>query len=423
MINPKFYLKDKKSNSPTLVYMMVSFNGNCLKLSTGIRVLSKQWSPQKQRIRIHGIQEDLSQLNKHLDLWDKKIKEAYEYFEASAKMPSKESLKSRFQELLIPKQSEESKESSGKIVYTFWEYYNIFIEDRIRSGVSKATIKDYDYTLKKFLMSFSKEYKLTFTLDSFKNNQKGIAQKFEYYLLNEVVTQKGVVGLAPNTTGKVIKNLKAFLNFCFDKGIIVPYSLKHIKTLTEQVDSVFLTVEEISSLCQLETEDDNLKAIRDMFVIGCDTGLRYSDYSRLTKEHIHNGKIRIQQKKTSDGVVIPISTRAKEILESYDFSIPSPKTITDFNKGLREVCQLAGLNQQCKVSSAKERYQEATHLPKWELVSSHTARRSFCTNLYLRGVRAELIMKISGHKTQKAFMRYLKLDNETAANELAEFID
>ena len=165
--------------------------------------------------------------------------------------------------------------------------------------------------------------------------------------------------------------------------------------------------------------------MRDLFIIGCLTGLRYSDYSTIKQEEITKGKdgryyIDKLTQKTGEAVKIPVEKMVKEIFEKYsnDDSTQLPRALTNqrFNLYIKEVCQLAGLTEKGRLVTHPE--QEL-----WECVSTHTARRSFATNLFLEGFPTYFIMKITGHRTERAFMGYIKVGRVEAAERLSEHFE
>jgi integrase len=85
---------------------------------------------------------------------------------------------------------------------------------------------------------------------------------------------------------------------------------------------------------------------------------------------------------------------------------------------LKELGKKAKFKQKIEVVRKKGNIRVKEVHEKWEMMSSHTCRRSFCTNMYLAGFPAEELMRISGHKSPAAFMRYIKVDNMQAANRL-----
>jgi integrase len=88
------------------------------------------------------------------------------------------------------------------------------------------------------------------------------------------------------------------------------------------------------------------------------------------------------------------------------------------NSYLKEIGQLAELNEGILITKVKGNEKIEKVYKKWELLSSHVARRSFSSNLFIQGFPPINIMKITGHKTEKAFMRYIRISQEESANTL-----
>jgi integrase len=153
--------------------------------------------------------------------------------------------------------------------------------------------------------------------------------------------------------------------------------------------------------------------------VGCYTGLRYSDLSTLSPEHIDhiNGNINLKQRKVHKAVVIPIIDYVPDILKKYNYNLPKISSYK-FNERFKELGKKAELNQKIEIVRKKGNTRVKEVRSKWEMMSSHTCRRSFCTNMYLSGFPAEELMRISGHKSPAAFMRYIKVNNMQAANRL-----
>ena len=207
-----------------------------------------------------------------------------------------------------------------------------------------------------------------------------------------------------------------------DKGVIPPIDLKHFKVVEEETDAIYLSEKELSTIHELDLSDDKqLEEIRDVFITGCFTGLRYSDLSTLSPEHIDldNEIINLKQRKVHKAVIIPMIDYVPEILKKYNYDLPKiPRYI--FNERVKELGRRAKLKQKIEVVRKKGKEREKRVYEKWEMISSHTCRRSFCTNMYLSGFPAGELMRISGHKSPSAFMRYIKVDNLQAAKRLKE---
>lgn len=156
--------------------------------------------------------------------------------------------------------------------------------------------------------------------------------------------------------------------------------------------------------------------IRDLFVVGCLTALRYSDYSALTKDNLQNGYIVKRTKKTNVDVKVPAHDYVKEIFAKYGGNIPSWLCIQYFNKYLKVIMKEIGLNDLITFSYTQGGKLKTVTREKWELISSHTARRSAATNMYLTGrMKTFEIMKLTGHRSEQNFFRYIRLTgNDTA---------
>jgi len=106
-----------------------------------------------------------------------------------------------------------------------------------------------------------------------------------------------------------------------------------------------------------------------------------------------------------------------DILKKYNYNLPKISSYK-FNERFKELGKKAELNQKIEIVRKKGNTRVKEVRSKWEMMSSHTCRRSFCTNMYLSGFPAEELMRISGHKSPAAFMRYIKVNNMQAANRL-----
>ncbi|MDY0281892.1 MAG: tyrosine-type recombinase/integrase [Salinivirgaceae bacterium] len=293
-----------------------------------------------------------------------------------------------------------------------------YIEDK-KTKVVGDVIKDYN-SLKKHLLGFREYSSQAIT---FQNINVVFYNEFLDYLSYTVIQKDGSIGLKNNTVGKQIKNLKAFVRDRISKNIIPPIDLKPFKTIIEEVDNIYLSEEELEEIYNLDLSGTKkLEEIRDLFIVGCYTGLRFSDLSRIDASHIdiHKGTITIKQKKVHRSVTVPIIEYTPAILKKHKNELPKMH-LNDFNREIKEICKQVGLTQDHNIVQKKGKNQITNTFKKYEIVSSHTCRRSFCTNMYLSGFPVEDIMKISGHKSIKAFLTYIKIDSLQAAQRLKIF--
>ncbi len=204
---------------------------------------------------------------------------------------------------------------------------------------------------------------------------------------------------------------------------IQDFKMKGFKVLKEDVDSIYLTQQEITALENISLPANSFtEKVRDLFVIGCHTGLRISDLKRLSKDHLKhtNGEryIEIEMQKTEKPVTIPFSEKLESLLLKYQ--TPSGSFFRGIydqrvNDAIKEVAAESEVFKKEVVINTSEKGLRVSKLvPKYQLITNHTARRSFATNKVLEGYPYSAIMLITGHKTEKAFLRYVKISGYDA---------
>lgn len=230
-----------------------------------------------------------------------------------------------------------------------------------------------------------------------------------------------ITGLKINTIGKTIKQLRIFIKDRVRRKIIAPIDLTDYKIPEEEIDAIYLTYEEIGKIYRANlTAFPHLAEYRNLFVLACLTGLRYSDFSILQPDDLRKDMLYKKQEKSDHWVVIPLRKEAKEIFtEQFKETIPK-LTNPEFNRHIKTIGKLAGLNQRIKFSYKRGNKTIEVSKPKYEWITSHTARRSFCTNEFLAAIPVKLIMKISGHKNEKDFYKYIRVTPEEAAQKIKE---
>lgn len=402
MPEAKFVLKEPKASEKTLVYLFFNFNNYRLKYSTGEKVHPKFWNKAKQRAKETIQFPEYPEFNTRLSNIEVAVKNSYRRLLNDGIIPTPESLKGELNKALgIVKRDQKQ---------SFFEFTNSFIVS-VSHLRAKNSLKIYHTTLN-HLKDFAKTkgYRIDFdTINlEFYNN-------FVEYLSKEK-------GLLTNSIGKYIKAIKAVLNEATERGVNsnIEFKSRKFKSLQEEIDHVYLTTEEIDALYKLSLDGKKyLERVRDLFVIGCHTGLRFSDFSHLTNENFIKDRgchfFQVRTHKTKEKVVVPIKPTVLEIWNKYDGQLPRAISNQKMNDYLKELGELAGLNKAVIIKKTSGNEVRQMKFKKHELISTHTARRSFATNAYREGVPSLSIMKITGHRTEKAFMRYIKISQEENA--------
>jgi len=290
------------------------------------------------------------------------------------------------------------------------------INTKTGKPISKLTIKNFNTTLMRLekFEQFKKHQYLLHEVDlTFHSNYKKFA------------TSK--LGLAINSIGKDLRQIKTVCLDARDRGYNIDRQLESRKFNAPSEPTLFVTLteSEIHTIKEHEFKQNYLSNARDWLIVGCWTGCRVSDLMELTNENImykNNGQkfIRYTQSKTGKQVDLPIHPQVNEVLERLG---GFPRAISDakFNVYIKEVCQKAGLTQLVKGTrqNPNTHKKETGIFEKWELIKSHTCRRSFATNHYSK-LSNKLIMKITGHATEKMLLQYI---GETENDHLDDFMN
>jgi integrase len=285
--------------------------------------------------------------------------------------------------------------------------------------VKKATLSVYGQMARHFeaFQTYRKE-KITFASFDYQFYEELIDfLTFEYVQFRK--KSPVILGLKRNSIGKTIKQFRIFIKDRVKRKIIPPIDLTDYKIPEEESDAIYLNHDEIGKIYNLDlSAKPELIPYRNLFVLGCLTGLRFSDYSALRPEDLQQDMLYKKQEKSVHWVVIPLRKEAKEIFtEQFKEQIPLLSNVT-FNEKIKILARMASINRSVKFSYKKGNKMIEAIKPKWAWITSHTARRSFCTNEFLRGTPVYLIMKISGHKREKDFYKYIRITPQEAADKI-----
>lgn len=214
-----------------------------------------------------------------------------------------------------------------------------------------------------------------------------------------------------NYQWKTVSQLKTVMNEGYKLKYHRNTEFQFFKTRREDPDTVYLTKEEVERLWEYKPKGELDRKARDLFLLGVYSCARFSDYSRLSLDMIHDGVIRFTQVKTSSSVMVPASPRLLSILERNGGAAPHIAQ-QHLNDWIKRVCKAVGINEKVEVTSSNGLRHKTEIKAKYELVSSHTARRTGITLLYMTGIPLQQVMLISGHKDQDSIRHYLRLTKE-----------
>lgn len=359
------------------------------------------------------------------NLWDKK-KNCFKKSNANT-----ESLNITLDELRVYVFKEYNKEYSQGIDFdTKWlkSKVNSFFNRKdsasplfVPYATSKIERKGANYiSFVELFKKFEKQEKKLFFINKVNNV---VIDNFANFLLEK--------GYSYSTRKRIIACFSFFLNKAKLDGFVVDdrYKLHNriIDVDKKQYKEPYLTEEEIDKVYQLKNLSEIEENCRDTFIIACWTGLRASDVTRLDISNINDkGHIEIVSKKTNVRTSIPLHPMVREIINKRNGKFPKSYSLPLLNKTLKDIMKKANFNQILEggiVSSDKGVVRKKYGMyEKWQLISSHTGRRSFATNLFNK-VPNSVIMAVGGWKTEVQMLDYIKLTNFEKSIELEKYFN
>ncbi|MFA8450779.1 MAG: tyrosine-type recombinase/integrase [Bacteroidales bacterium] len=412
MPKARFVLREPKAKKEQSIILIFRYKSQRFFKSLDISILPKHWSLKNQRVKNTNDVPNKDVINDYLNNLALNIERIYITLTAEGKHIDNKVLLDE-----LNKQFNLKKEDNN-----FWSTLDNFIKDskkrvnpKTHRPISESTINTYRETYK--------------VLQDFENNSSPIhfntiTLDF-YYNWIEYMHEKKSFSL--NYCGKHIKNLKTFLSDATEKGLNtnLAFQSKRFSVLKEDTDQIYLNDKELEKLFNFDFSfDPKLEVAVDLFLIGAYTGLRVSDFTQLNSEDIilrDTGKvIKVHTKKTDELVFIPLMQNAEQILNKYANCIPNKISEPTINKQIKIAGRLAGITSKVQITKTIQGKKLSRTYFKYELIKTHTARRSFCTNAYLAGVDTMDIMAISGHKTETSFVKYVKVSKEQHADKMLQ---
>ena len=417
-VRASFNLRKPKSDKPTNIYLVCRIDKKQVKLSTGVRVYPDQWNTKKQEAYVSPRLTELDNINNAIvnDEINKLRTDFLEFKRYICDNPNEIDNSLFLLKKYIYKDKMVKQQELQKPVQ--WLRRTISQDKTIKSDGQRNTLAIYLGHLKVFeeFLKATDRDDITFT-----DINLALIKDYETYLFNRQVgkgktTKTSTVGNKVTALISIIKRAEPYGLIDISAAKLNQY--KKPKSREGDDNEIYLSEEEVSRMYALELKGLEEKA-RDVFVLQCWTGQRFSDMQLLnggTVKDFNNGKIlEIVQKKRTHKVSIPLFPIALEILEKYNFQVPKVRENTML-KYIKEAGQKAGIIGKHIVTEDRGGKVTNSIKQRWELIGTHTARRSYISNMLKRGYDSHLLMKITGHTTEEAFKRYIKVRSEDVAS-------
>ena len=423
-----FALESRKKDGVLIVEnvpirMRVNFASQRIEFTTGYRIDVAKWDADKQRVKngcTNKLKQSASEINAALLGYYTELQEVFKRFEVAEIMPSPADVKSAFNarhrsdDVQLERTSDKLDPSNDFYFYKAFDEFG-----RVCGRQNDWTHATYEKftAVKNHLRAFRADLSFSFF------NEAGLTEYVRY--LREVRAMRN------STIGKQLSFLKWFLRWSFSQGMHGnnAYDTFRPKLKDTQKKIIFLTWEELTKLREfaIPPAKQSLDRVRDVFLFQCFTGLRYSDVYNLRRSDIKEDHIEVTTIKTSDSLVIKLNKHSKAILEKYqDVVFEHDKVLPvitnqKMNEYLKELAELAGINEPIRQTYYKgnERIDEVT--PKYALLGTHAGRRTFICNALALGIPPQVVMKWTGHSDYKAMKPYIDIADDIKANAMSKF--
>lgn len=408
MIHISFILKEAHSPKKTSIILYFRYDNKTGKVSTRQTIEPVYWDKSKQRAK-QTLKTDFTKINSVLNEMNSKIMELYnKVLENYKRKPDHKELKSLFESEYFENKPQFSKRKTKLLLEVFDEYnHRMIAENKPKSGEKYRQVKQN-------LLDFSKDTGYNIQFESLTN-------EFRNEFINYLRFDKKY---AESTIHRKMKFIKTIILYAQDCGYISQLSvnLRKFGVPDVQPDKIALTINEVKEIEKLDLSNNlRLDRVRDRFLIGCYTGLRFSDFIRLNKHHIVDDKyIIIKQEKTKDIITQPFWSEVRVIFEKYNYELPEPIREPNFNLYIKEVCEKCDLlKKEQEIREYELGKLKTVYKPKHKLITSHTGRRTFVTIRASQGMALEDIAIATGHKNIKTLQGYMKLNDMEKADRLA----
>ena len=421
-----FALESRKKDGEPIVEnvpirMRVNFASQRIEFTTGYRIDVAKWDGDKQRVKngcTNKLKQSASEINAALLGYYTELQEIFKRFEVAEIMPSPAEVKEAFNNRHGHNEKTELVSAdTSNVPSNFYEAFDDFVRVCGRQNDWTHSTFEKFAAVKNHLKNFRSELSFEFF------DEEGLTEYVQY--LREVREMRN------STVGKQLSFLKCFLRWSFKQGMHNnnAYDTFKPKLKDTQKKIIFLTWEELNRLREFKIPPTKqaLERVRDVFLFQCFTGLRYSDVFNLRRSDIKGDHIEVTTVKTSDSLIIELNDHSRAILEKYkDVELENDKALPvitnqKMNDYLKELAELAEINQPVRQTYYKgnERIDEVT--PKYALLGTHAGRRTFICNALALGIPPQVVMKWTGHSDYKAMKPYIDIADDIKANAMSKF--
>lgn len=416
----KFNYNLKKGKKSDSIIMEFRHRATRVRLSTNIYIPSSKrsyWDSKKQQLKYPNDIPESRTINEKLHEYQKLILQKADDLIENRNLNSN-NLKKAITEILNKTQIQNDKTELNTLLIDYFESYinKLIKEPSLFSGkrISNGSIRTFKTALK-CLKSYDEDLKITFN-----DLNRNLILDYKIFLEDQ--------GYSMNYIGTIISKLRTVIKASFNDGLIEERLHEDVffKRTKEDVDHVYLTQDEIDKIIEIK-ENSSYRNVIEIIIIACYTGMRVGDlfdFLKCEEKNIinENGVYYLNhlQSKTSNNMCIPLH---KDVIDNTNISkgiFPKPVHPNILNKKIKEICRIVNINSEVQITKTLGGKKETFKHKKYELITMHSLRRSFCTNAILKGASPHEVMFISGHTKTSTFNKYVKASKFEKAKSILE---
>ena len=421
---PNIHLDDKKNRNETIIVFRVTAGRNIdVRLSTGYKINPRYWNKAKQRVKNVAAVTNAVPINIDLDKIKNDFDRLVSQYITDRKAITKDSIKEIYHtvsisQLIAPVVEEKM---------TFFKFCNeIFIPTKEKKLPKTRGKKSQTVSVYKQGINHYREFQEDEMFDvDFDTIDMGFYYEFIEYMQDK--TKKDGTNYSVNTIGKHIKTLCTILNeaTALEYNTRLAYKSADFKIVSEITTAIYLTNDELQKMINLDlSKHPKHEKARDIFIMGAETGQRVSDFNRFSECIIETNDKKeryfvVNQKKTGNKVHCFITPVMKQLMDArYKSEAPSKMIEQHINKYIKEVAEMTNIEDVVVFERTEGGVKVERKIPKYRLVATHSARRSYSTNKFKAGLKPSEIMHLTGHKTEREFLKYIREDGKTQASRI-----
>lgn len=401
MASVSFHLNRSDSDKPTAIYISFYTNGKQLKIQTGESIPSSQWDKAEQKAKTRNRPENET-LNKNLARMGNQVLEFYNNSVANGILPTIEQLRNAV---------EPAATTDTTPAITLYDAFGEFIEQARQQGRARSATA-YE-TARTHLYQFGTYAKMPVSFE-------GLTLPFFDKYIGWMLTQ---LNITDNTVAKHLNNLKTFLKWATDRGYNENQTFRKANHTRRDPAIIALTANELQLLEQVNlAASPHLNNARNLFLIMAYTGLRYSDLAALRPEYDRGNHLEITAQKTGRPATPLVLPKTRPLLAALFTGSIHVIANQKLNQYIKEAARLAGIDANTEKLEFRGGKRIAKYFPKWQLIGCHTGRRTYVTQMLMKGYDNWAVMPTTGHKDVKSFARYVDYSKENLLSKFASLL-